>query len=198
MRIARLLALLCVAPCLMAGGEYDRFRVGLSLGVGWSPSKEYAVFSETSNGERQLAALAGLVTRFHFWPGRSEFGIDLDGLRSLSLESGKGAPQVTTTLARTTFRFVLHTRNVTSGGAYVWFGPSLNRARVERQTSSPTTTTTSVLQETLTGLGLGLGTRSHGETTTSHWEASLRYVKAGKLGSKIGGLSIELAAGIVW
>lgn len=194
----RILLALCALP-LTAGGEYDRLHVGATIGVGWSPTKQYAGFSTDVDGKRQVAALGGMVVRYAPWLKPIEGGLDLEIIRPLSTGKADDGAEVEQTIFRGTVRLIFHFRNISDSGGYWWIGPTVSRAQSTFKETTPANLriTTKVTQN-LTGAAIGAGTRSHRESSTTFWEAGIYYTGAGSNGLRAGGTSIELKTGIVW
>lgn len=197
--ISRSLLALCAVP-LMAGGEYDHLHIGPTLGVGWSPTKQYAGFNSEVDGKRQVAAMGGVVFRYAPWLKPIEGGLDVEILRPLKTGKGKdGAEDVEQTIFRATGRLIFHFKNISDSGGYWWIGPTLSRAQTTYKETTPANLqiTTKVTQN-LAGAALGIGTRTHRETSSTFWEANVFYTSEGSNGLRAGGTSIEFKTGIVW
>ena len=221
-RCAVFAAALAFAPSLMAGGEYDVFHIGPTLGAAVSLSKEYrgymAPMNDGSgnlvaiNGRGMLAPALGLEMTWSVIPGRFRLGLDMEFIRPIDKDNSEGllvtakkieipGVSVKTKVAQNVFRGTLKAiipfQPNTQTGWYFWLGPSFASVNTSAQV-----TVDGVLQDfpaktvTLRGGGLGLGRRKIRETRMGIFEINLHYLKDSPDGIQAGGVTFEVKTGI--
>ena len=220
-------ALVLAAPGLKAGGEYDTFHLGPTLGAAVSLSKEYRGYMAPCpkgspnegnlvaiNGRGMLAPVLGLEMTWSVIPGRFRLGLDAEFLRPIDKDSSEGllvnqqkveqpGHLVTTKVAQNVFRATLKAifpfATNTQTGWYFWVGPAL--ANVD---TSVQVTVDGALQDlpkstlTLRGGGVGIGRRKIRETRMGIFEINLNYLKDSSSGIQAGGVTLEIKTGIVF
>lgn len=205
-KLATLVLLLAACTGLKAGGEYDKWHFGFRAGIAWSPEASYGALGSQSPGTEtvaearmQLAPTFGIQGQYAVVPGVFSLGLLADYIRPIHKEAkggksidptidGRGASQ---TMLRGELRFQFAARGNMNEG-FCWFlSPTYTKAKTKHDDLYS-------LAEGKAGGGLGINTRSFGESSSTLWEAAIYYTPKFSSGTTVGGLTVEIRVGMLF
>lgn len=207
MRNLATLALVLVACTgLKAGGEYDKWHFGFRGGIAWSPDASYGGLGSQTPGtdtvaeaRMQLAPTFGIQGQYAVVPGKFSLGLLADYLRPIHKEAKAGRSidpavdghGVSQTVLRGELRFQFAARGNMNEG-FSWFlSPTYTKAKTDHDDLYS-------LAEGKAGGGLGINSRSFGESSITVWEAAIYYTPKFTSGTTAGGLTLELRVGMLF